>query len=207
VSLSGPVTPLSAFSYSATDHVSVTDLAACGDKLVIASNIGNIVGYNIVTDVAGSISNGTPIFQSSLTLTNQPVRVTSNSTTATFAFTTSSVIYTSTIDASGSSPVQINFGSTGYVSTSFAAPVIRIFDSQISNTSQQFSSNFLYYTVPSIAIIRSIAFTNGGYHFPMFSYTAITAGQTTNRTSSNNFYSIATTTTPNMLSIIECATV
>jgi hypothetical protein len=207
VSLSGPVTPLSAFSYSATDHVPVTDLAACGDKLVIASNIGNIVGYNIVTDVAGSISNGTPIFQSSLTLTNQPVRVTSNSTTATFAFTTSTAIYASTIDASGSSPVQINFGSTGYVSTSFAAPVIRIFDSQISNTSQQFSSNSLYYTVPSIAIIRSIAFTNGGYHFPMFSYTAITAGQTTNRTSSNNFYSIATTTTPNMLSIIECATV
>jgi hypothetical protein len=210
--LLGAVQPLTAFSYSAIDHVPITDLAVCGAKLVVASNIGNVVGYNIVTDNSGSISAGTAIVQSTLTLTTQPIRVVNNSTTATFAFATGTAVYASTIDASGSSPVQISLRSTGYVNSSFAPPVVRIFDSQVSNTNsvQQFSTNSAYYTVPSIAVIRSITFTNGGYHFPMFSYSAIVlgvSGLTSNRISSNNFYTIVTATTPNMLTLIECATV
>jgi hypothetical protein len=205
--MSSSVSPFPALSFSTIDHVPITDLAVCGTKLVIATNISNIVSYNIVTDNSGSISAGTVISQSTLTLTTQPIRVASSSTTATFAFATSAAVYASTIDASGSSPVQISFRSTGYINSSFAPPVVRIFDSQVSNTVQQFSTNSAYYTVPSIAIIRSITFTNGGYHFPMFSYSAIVAGSTSNRISSNNFYTIATATTPNMLTLIECATV
>jgi hypothetical protein len=197
-------------TWTAVNVVNQSDMAVCGNRLIVAGTTSTTtaISYNVLTDTAGTISAGTSTTHNTttITLTVYPNRVESDSTTATFAYTSSSVQYITQISASTTQPVIVATRSTAYVSTAMVTSAIKTFDGQIPYATQQFVSDTTYYTVPSSSQTRPTSFTNGAIEFPYTSYSAITTSSPS-RSSATNYYSVDLTFSPNILTVVECATV